>query len=187
MTSQVEERVKEAVAERNALAAAFKSGVTEDGLKLFLNLSKTIGRDVTWKGSGIIVNSTVVIKPPYRSDNCCFATDSARNDKTLAYVQQLVSRFWTDSTSKQSSLRPSPEKQVSPQPTAAAASTTVPPTAAAAASVVAASGTANKQKQQQQQPNQANGSGDNVPPTKSVKATGQPTVPQGKKGSRSGS
>ena len=179
----MEDRAREAISERNALAAAFSSGVTEDGLKLFLNLSKTIGRDVTWKGQDIIVNSIVLIKPPYKTDNCCLATESARNDKMISYVQQLVSRFWTDAVKQSSSNRPSPEKQTSSSSTVVSGQTTttqstVVPAATAttvptAASIVAGTAkTSNGSGQQQQQENNSKGM------TK--------TSSQGKKGSRNG-
>ena len=182
---QLEDRAREAISERNALAAAFSSGVTEDGLKLFLNLSKTIGRDVTWKGQDIIVNSIVLIKPPYKTDNCCLATESARNDKMISYVQQLVSRFWTDAVKQSSSNRPSPEKQTSSSSSSTVVSgqttttqNTVVPAATAttvptAASIVAGTAkTSNGSGQQQQQENNSKGM------TK--------TSSQGKKGSRNG-
>jgi len=174
------------VYERQALAQAFNAGVSEDGLKLFLNLSKTIGRDVSWKGIDIIVNSTVLIKSPYRTEDCCLANETARNEKMIGYVQQLVSRFWADAVSKPSS-RSSPEKQV-PQASTSDATT---PSAPTAASVVA--GTSNKVPPKQQ----ANGSGEAV---KEVKLTAALVVAsgvssgqspssgtQGKKTSRNGS
>lgn len=195
-----------AVSERNALAAAYTSGVTEDGLKLFLNLSKTLGRDVTWKGQDIIVTSTVLVKHPYRADNCCMVSESVKNDKMIAYVQQLVSRFWTDSAklSNNSSNRPSPEKQVSPAhssqslqqqqqpPPPSQTSVTAGNTVPTAASIVA--GTASKAQQPTKQQQQANGQESNL--AKGVKGgssggTGtsiEPRPPsQGRKGSRNGS
>lgn len=178
----MEDRAREAISERNALAAAFSSGVTEDGLKLFLNLNKTIGRDVTWKGQDIIVNSIVLIKPPYKTDNCCLATESARSDKMMSYVQQLVTRFWTDavkqSSSNNSSNRPSPEKQTSSSPTVvsgqtAATQSTAPTatTAPTAASIVAGTAKTSNGSGQQQENN-----------SKGVTKT----TSQGKKGSRNG-
>ena len=76
-------------------------GVSEDGLRLFITLSKTLGRDVTWRGKDICVNQCVLIKTPYRAEQCTVVSESARNDKTVAYVQQLVNKHWTDAPHRQ--------------------------------------------------------------------------------------
>ena len=99
--AQVDNRVQEAVNERKAIQKAFTEGVTEEGLRLFSALSKTLGRDVSWRGKDIFVNQCVLVKQPYRADNCSAVSEGARNDKTVAYVQQLVTKHWTDAPLKQ--------------------------------------------------------------------------------------
>ena len=106
---QVDNRVREAVAERKAIHKAFTEGVSEEGLRLFLTLSKTLGRDVSWRGKDIFVNQVVLIRHPYRSENCAAQNENTRNDKTIAYVQQLVNKHWADAPGKQNCNGSSPD------------------------------------------------------------------------------
>jgi len=106
--NRLRERVDEAVRERRAVAKAHQAGITEDGIRLYLSLIKTIGHDnVALDGRNIVVNHCV-IGFPYQNDSCSFSPKShLKSDKALAYVQQLVSSFWTKnrtsaSTSNQS-------------------------------------------------------------------------------------
>lgn len=106
--NRLRERVDEAVRERRAVARAHQAGITEDGIRLYLSLIKTIGHDnVALDGRNIVVNHCV-IGFPYQSDSCSFSPKShLKSDKALAYVQQLVSSFWAKnrpsaSTSNQS-------------------------------------------------------------------------------------
>jgi len=103
--SKVERKSRTAIEERRRLAEAFASGITDDGIKVFLHLSKTIG-NVTWDGKNIIVMNNVEISPPYKSDNCSPHSLSAAGDRrssssgksveAVNYVRQLVDKFWTD-------------------------------------------------------------------------------------------
>lgn len=107
--------MREAVAERKAIHKAFTEGVTEEGLRLFLTLSKTLGRDVSWRGKDIFVNQCVLIRQPYRSDNCSALNENARNEKTIAYVQQLVNKHWTDGPGKQNCNGSAPDPPSDPR------------------------------------------------------------------------
>lgn len=89
------------MAERKAIQKAFADGVSEDGLRLFLTLAKTLSRDVCWRGKDICVNNCVLIRQPFRAENCAAVSDNTRNDKTVAYVQQLVNKHWADVSKQQ--------------------------------------------------------------------------------------
>ena len=93
---QLDQRAHEAINERCAVAHAFKSGVGEDGLKLYIMLTKTLGGHVKWSGENIQVDSSILIKPPYKPENCTPAPNADRNNKTANYVQTLVTRYWNE-------------------------------------------------------------------------------------------
>lgn len=65
---------------------ALAAGVSPDGQKLFIAISKTIDQ-VTWSGPNIIVFNDVTISPPYKVDNVAGNPDS----KQLTYVKKIVS------------------------------------------------------------------------------------------------
>lgn len=95
MVEQVERRKKTAIDERNRLVRAFEAGINEDGLKLFLNLSKTM--KTTFEGKSIIVMNDVLIKAPYKVDNCTVINSSSEKkvkSDGVDYVKKLVEKFW---------------------------------------------------------------------------------------------
>lgn len=47
---------------------ALQAGVSPEGQKLFIAISKTI-QDITWNGANIVVFNNVTIRPPYKVDN----------------------------------------------------------------------------------------------------------------------
>ncbi|RWS07554.1 Protein LSM12-like protein [Dinothrombium tinctorium] len=107
--NKVERRARTAIDERKRLAEAFSAGITDDGIKVFLHLTKTIG-NVTWDAKNIIVMNNVVISPPYKPENCMpslpgGASDrrniaSGKNAEAVNYVRQLVERCWGDQQQK---------------------------------------------------------------------------------------
>lgn len=101
--SQIEERRKKAIEDRNRLVKAFDSGVTEEGLQVFQHLSKTLG--VTWDGKDIVVQKDVVVSSPYKSENCNPRVDAslsgerrsintAKTSEAVAYIKNLIDNYW---------------------------------------------------------------------------------------------
>jgi len=54
---------------------ALQAGVSPEGQKLFIAISKTI-QDITWNGANIVVFDNVTIRPPYKVDNVHGNTES---------------------------------------------------------------------------------------------------------------
>ena len=108
-SDQVDKRMRDAMAERKAIYEAFKAGVTEDGLRLFLTLTKTLGRDVSWRGKDVIVSNCILIRHPFRSENCTVINENDRNEKTIGFVQQLVNKHWAGAPAKQNCNGASPD------------------------------------------------------------------------------
>lgn len=80
---------------------AFDAGISEDGLRLFLHLSKTL--NATFEGKNIIVMKDVQITHPYKADNCAvnsrLGTNSSsekKGENAVSYVKQLVEKFWSE-------------------------------------------------------------------------------------------
>ncbi|CAG2113214.1 unnamed protein product [Medioppia subpectinata] len=98
-TSKVEDRYRRAVDERKRLADAFNAGAGAEGIKLWLQLNKTMSRDVvvSWDGDSIIVDNSVRIAPPYKADNCTALKTRANSPQnSLNYTKKLVEKFWND-------------------------------------------------------------------------------------------
>lgn len=104
--NKVELRKKQAIEERKRLAKAFDSGVTDEGIEVFLHLSKTIDA-VTWEGKNIIVMKNVVIQPPYKPENCIPSNssnmagdkrnvNSAKVLEAVSYIKQLLEKYWNN-------------------------------------------------------------------------------------------
>lgn len=61
-------RVRNQIEEKRNMVLALQAGVSSEGQKLFIAISKTI-RDITWKGTDIVVFDEVIIRSPYKSEN----------------------------------------------------------------------------------------------------------------------
>ncbi|KAH9419325.1 uncharacterized protein LOC113790151 [Dermatophagoides pteronyssinus] len=106
-TNKLEERVNVAVKERNNLIEAYKSGVSSDGISLYLSLIKTIGGSVTLesfhnnKEHCIVIKKNTKITPPFSAD-CVQAvvlpnkTAGPMASEAVKYARQLVEKFWRD-------------------------------------------------------------------------------------------
>lgn len=68
-------RVRNQVEEKKRLVMALQAGVSPEGQKLFIAISKTI-QDITWNGANIVVFNNVTIRPPYKVDNVHGNTES---------------------------------------------------------------------------------------------------------------
>lgn len=61
-------RVRNQIEEKKRMVKALQAGVSPEGQRLFIAISKTIN-DIVWKGQNIVVFNTVTIIPPYKVDN----------------------------------------------------------------------------------------------------------------------
>ncbi|XP_054156757.1 protein LSM12-like [Oppia nitens] len=98
-TSKVDDRCRRAIDERRRLTDAFKAGASADGIKLWLQLTKTMSRDVviSWDGDNIIVDHSVRIVSPYKVDNCTQLKSRGNGPQTsLNFTKRLVEKFWND-------------------------------------------------------------------------------------------
>jgi len=68
-------RVRNQIEEKKRLVMALQAGVSPEGQKLFIAISKTI-QDITWNGANIVVFDNVTIRPPYKVDNVHGNTES---------------------------------------------------------------------------------------------------------------
>jgi len=101
-TQKVEHRARVAIDERRKLAEAFNSGISADGVKLYLSLTKTFDVTVSWDSDNIIVANSVKIYPPYRVDNCISIKHTASPQQqqqlpeALKFSKKLVEKYWND-------------------------------------------------------------------------------------------
>jgi len=84
-------RVRNSVEQKKRWISAMTAGVSPDGQKLFLAISKTID-EVAWMGQSIVVFNDVIIKPPYKLENVTGHSDTRR----LNYVKKIVDRLTKD-------------------------------------------------------------------------------------------
>ncbi|PSN45086.1 Protein LSM12 [Blattella germanica] len=79
-------RVRNQIEEKRRLVMALAEGVSPEGQKLFLAISKTI-KEVCWQGSNIVVFDSVTISPPYKLDN---VRGSTAECKALPHIRKVV-------------------------------------------------------------------------------------------------
>lgn len=84
-------RKRNAVDEKRRLVLALTAGVTPEGQRLFMAISKTIGPQVTWQGSDICVFGDTFVTHPYRPENV-----RGSSDRRVIYVKKLVESQWKD-------------------------------------------------------------------------------------------
>lgn len=80
-------RVRNAIEEKRRLVTALKEGVSPEGQKLFITISKTIEK-IQWNGQNIVVWDTVTISPPYKVENIQGNSD----DKAYTHVKKVVKK-----------------------------------------------------------------------------------------------
>ena len=81
-------RVRNQIEEKKRMVKALQAGVSPEGQKLFIAISKTIN-DITWNGQNIVVFNTITIIPPYKVDN----VHSKVDDPAYVHVKKIVSIF----------------------------------------------------------------------------------------------
>ncbi|XP_075211260.1 protein LSM12-like [Lycorma delicatula] len=84
-------RVRNQVEEKRRLVTALNAGVSPDGQKLFLTITKTIN-EVTWQGANIVVLNQVTITPPYRPENVKGNAES----KAYTHIKKVVEKHVKD-------------------------------------------------------------------------------------------
>ena len=102
-------RAKQHVKERQRLANALSSGVSNEGVKLYLAITKTI-TEVTWQGKNIVVMNQVTITPPYRPENCKPIGKS--DGDAVNHVRRIVEKYFKD----QAQAQPSQSQQTQSRP-----------------------------------------------------------------------
>jgi len=116
-------RVRNAIEQKKILVSALQSGVSPEGQKLYMAISKTISNQVNWNGPNIVVFNDVTITPPYKLENVTGSPES----RQLAYVKKMVEKFMKDqAASPSASPSPSPLPSTSAAAQAAAAAVAGP-------------------------------------------------------------
>lgn len=93
-------RVRNQIEEKKRLVTALAAGVSPEGQKLFLTITKTIN-EATWQGPNIVVWNTVTISPPYTAENVKGATDS----KAYLHIRKVVEKHTKDMAAAEASSR----------------------------------------------------------------------------------
>ncbi|XP_012060077.1 PREDICTED: protein LSM12 homolog [Atta cephalotes] len=89
-------RVRNQIDEKRRLVMALQAGVSPEGQKLFIAISKTI-QDITWNGANIVVFNNVTIRPPYKVDNVHGNTESG----AYRHVKKVVEKHIKDTLQAQ--------------------------------------------------------------------------------------
>ncbi|XP_043470753.1 protein LSM12 homolog [Leptopilina heterotoma] len=84
-------RVRNQIEEKKRMVKALQAGVSPEGQRLFIAISKTIN-DIVWKGQNIVVFNTVTIYPPYKVDNVYSKVD----DQAYIHVKKVVEKHMKD-------------------------------------------------------------------------------------------
>lgn len=89
-------RIRNQIEEKKRLVMALQAGVSPEGQKLFIAISKTI-QDITWNGANIVVFNNVTIRPPYKVDNVHGNADSG----AYRHVKKVVEKHIKDTAQAQ--------------------------------------------------------------------------------------
>jgi len=119
-TAKVEDRYRRAVDERRRLTEAFNAGISSDGIKLWMTLNKSL-RDlgVVWEAENIVIDNSIRVEPPYKSDNCFSVKNRGSPDGSVKQIKKLVDKFWSDqkNASKGGAAQPVVKSANNVQPT----------------------------------------------------------------------
>ncbi|XP_071102779.1 protein LSM12-like [Haliotis cracherodii] len=104
---RIKSRLRDSLDEKRRQVNYVGVGVPPEGQKIFFAITKTIS-DVRWDGSNIIVMDEVVIKPPYRYEDC--SARKSESSQALQHVRKIVSKFLQEESSQaeRKSMSPSP-------------------------------------------------------------------------------
>ncbi|XP_046995244.1 protein LSM12 homolog [Schistocerca americana] len=84
-------RVRKQIEEKRRLVASLAAGVSPEGQKLFLAISRTI-KDVTWQGPNILVFEQITITPPYKLENIRGDSES----KAFLHIRKVMEKHAKD-------------------------------------------------------------------------------------------
>ncbi|XP_012270000.1 protein LSM12 homolog A-like [Orussus abietinus] len=84
-------RVRNHIEEKRRLVKSLQAGVSPEGQKLFIAISKTI-QNIAWNGQNIVVFNDVTIKPPYKLDN----VHGDENTPAYKHVRKVVEKHIKD-------------------------------------------------------------------------------------------
>ncbi|PVD31136.1 hypothetical protein C0Q70_10414 [Pomacea canaliculata] len=113
--AKVQSRVKQSLDEKMRQLNLVGIDVTPEGQQLMNSISKTIV-DVRWENQNIVVMNTVVIKPPYRVDDCKVFKECPGNAQVLAHISKIVEKHHSDEMNRQAQLQNDSQKSTSPSP-----------------------------------------------------------------------
>lgn len=81
-------RVRNQIDEKKRMVKALQAGVSPEGQKLFITISKTI-KEISWSGPNIVVFDKITIIPPYKIENVQKTGDS--DEKAFNHIKKVVS------------------------------------------------------------------------------------------------
>lgn len=81
-------RVRNSIDEKKRMVKALQAGVSPEGQKLFITISKTI-KEITWSGPNIVVFDKITIIPPYKIENVQCSGNS--DEKAFNHIKKVVS------------------------------------------------------------------------------------------------
>ncbi|XP_044732586.1 protein LSM12 homolog [Chrysoperla carnea] len=86
-------RIRNSIDEKRRMVSALSAGVSPDGQRLFMQISKLINDEVTWRGSDIVVwQEEVIISPPYGLKDIRGNAES----KEFTYIKKVVEKHLKD-------------------------------------------------------------------------------------------
>ncbi|XP_014210685.1 protein LSM12 homolog A [Copidosoma floridanum] len=98
-------RVRNQIEEKKRMVKALQAGVSPEGQKLFIAISKTIN-EITWNGPNIVVWDKVTIIPPYKVENVQGNSD----DKAFTHIKKVVEKHMRDTAAAESQQKDQPSQ-----------------------------------------------------------------------------
>ncbi|XP_015602012.1 protein LSM12 homolog A [Cephus cinctus] len=95
-------RVRNQIEEKKRMVKALQAGVSPEGQKLFIAISKTI-QEITWNGPNIVVWDNVTIIPPYKVEN----VQGDKDSKAYTHVKKVVEKHMKDTAAAETQQQPS--------------------------------------------------------------------------------